>query len=330
MYNAAVKHLKASYVILLSLCLLIPPPLAFSQPPICRHNFSVCERRGFVQTPQESNLHPTLQGPSQKRADVVGVEARKTTRTYVRKGKDFALLIGVDVYDNWPRLNNPVRDVHAIAEALRDYYGFETEVVENPTKKELRDAILRYKREKKYADDDQLLIFFAGHGAFLEEWQRGHIVAKDSKPIKDDDTGDSYLSHQWLKDTIDLINCKHIFLILDSCFSGTIDDVVARRGGDNEYSDAANPAFIERNMRYPTRKYLTSGGKEYVPDGRPGQHSPFTRKLLDALRKGGGQDGILSFTGILSYMERVTPEPRHNGWGKDEPGSNFLFIAKAK
>jgi hypothetical protein len=74
--------------------------------------------------------------------------------------------------------------------------------------------------------------------------------------------------------------------------------------------------------------YLSSGGKEYVPDGRPGQHSPFTRKFLEALRSYGGEDGVLTINEILSYIEKVDPQPRFGEFGNNEPGSDFLFIKK--
>ena len=61
--------------------------------------------------------------------------------------------------------------------------------------------------------------------------------------------------------------------------------------------------FIERKKKYKTRLYLTSGGKEYVPDGRPGHHSPFARKFLEALRNYGGNDGILTVNEIIQYVK---------------------------
>jgi hypothetical protein len=94
------------------------------------------------------------------------------------------------------------------------------------------------------------------------------------------------------------------------------------------YKDVEKEDFIERKMKYKTRLYLSSGGKEYVPDGRPGQHSPFTRKFLEALRSYGGEDGVLTINEILSYIEKVDPQPRFGEFGNNEPGSDFLFIKK--
>ena len=183
----------------------------------------------------------------------------------------------------------------------------------------------------KYGEDDQLFIFIAGHGAFNDDFREGYIIAKNS--LKDDPEVSTYLSHSQLRNIVDQIPCRHIFLVIDACFGGTFDEKIARRGGPSSpspYEDATNREFIYRKMQFVTRRFLTSGGKEYVPDGRPGQNSPFVRRLLEALRSYGGGSGMLTTTTILSYVERVTPEPRYGEWGENQPGSDFIFVAKPK
>ncbi|MDA1190083.1 MAG: hypothetical protein O3A46_00185 [Candidatus Poribacteria bacterium] len=81
-------------------------------------------------------------------------------------------------------------------------------------------------------------------------------------------------------------------------------------------------------MAYRTRRFVTSGGKQYVPDGRPGYHSPFAHQLLEALRSNGGSDGILSFEELLGYLERVSPQPRTGELSTNEAGSSFLFVSR--
>ena len=57
--------------------------------------------------------------------------------------------------------------------------------------------------------------------------------------------------------------------------------------------------------------------------------SKFVSVLLQALRNKGGDDKILSIDEILSYMKQLDrPKPHASGFGEDEPGSDFLFIAK--
>jgi uncharacterized caspase-like protein len=244
----------------------------------------------------------------------------------VRTGKDYALLIATDDYDHWPHLDNPIVDARDLELELKNYYGFNTEVVTNARRDAVLQTLLRYKRDIKYSDDDQLFIFFAGHGTFNEEWKEGYIVTKDSK--RNDEYGDSYISHSLLRKIIDNIPCKHIFLVIDACFSGTIDEFIAKSRAGEDYG--SNAEFLERKMQFKTRQFLTSGGKEYVPDGRPGQHSPFTRRLLEALRSYGGTSRLLTINSIVAYVERAIPLPRRGEWGGNEPGSDFVFVATMK
>ena len=240
-------------------------------------------------------------------------------------GKSYALLIATDEYDEWEKLNNPTHDAQTIAQELKDYYNFETELLLNPRKDQLMLKLKEYAR-RNYEPNDQLFIFIAGHGHFDEVFQEGFIVTKDSK--KDDDGVTSYLSHSNLRTVVNNIKAKHIFLVMDVCFGGTFDPIIARRGGETDNNQISKAEFVARKMRFKTRRYLSSGGKEYVPDGRAGQHSPFARKVLEALRSYGGNDGILTINEIISQVEALQPEPRSGEFGDNEPGSDFIFIAK--
>ena len=215
--------------------------------------------------------------------------------------KDYALLFATDEYEYWDNLQNPVNDINTIATDLEAIYGFEVEIVKNPTKREAMQKLREYTK-KSYLPDDQLFIMFAGHGHFDQLFNQGYLVCKDSK-ITDEEKL-SYISHSNLRSIIDNIPSKHIFLAIDACFGGTFDPYIssaAHRGGAGIYDELENIEYINRKLKLRTRKFLTSGGKEYVSDGRPGQHSPFARKLLEALRSYGGEDKI----GRASCRERV-------------------------
>ena len=239
---------------------------------------------------------------------------------------DYALIFAVNDYQEWGDLTNPVYDAKAVEEELREYYGFETELVLNPDKREVLTKVREY-AGKSYQTKDQLLIFFAGHGKFDEITRMGYLATVDSK--LSDDVSDSYISHSAYRDYINNIPCEHILVVIDACFGGTFDQALARagsRGADQQYYELTRTEFIERKLKYQTRKYLTSGGKQYVPDGRPGAHSPFARKFLEALRNYGGGDKILTYTELLTYFEALTPMPRSGEFGANEPGSDFIFV----
>ena len=248
------------------------------------------------------------------------------TRIPERPRQDYALLFATDLYDNWKPLENPINDARTIGKTLESRYGFSVELVRNPTRNQIIDKLSEYV-QKKYNSDDQLLVFFAGHGHFDEVPKLGFLIASDSSSAKRDPRMTSAIPHAWLLPTINNIPCAHIFVVIDACFSGTFDQRVAQRGdeADAQYQDDPE-AFIKNTFAIKTRLYLTSGGKEYVPDGKPGAHSPFASRVIKVLRDGGGKDGILTFNHIVKHVEKINPQPQSGTFGYNETRSNFLFI----
>ncbi len=258
----------------------------------------------------------------------ISVKVNTPDQPIVRNGNDYALFFATDDYDEWTDLVNPVNDVRTLARELEQNYGFNTELVIGMDRKEILKTLKTYAK-KKYGPNDQLLVFFAGHGKFDEFFGEGYVVCSSS--LKLDEGNESYISHSSLRTIINNIPCRHTFLCMDVCFGGTIDPFIAQgghRGNDNGGKEMTETEFIERKMKFQTRRYLTSGGKEYVPDGTPGHHSPFTRKFLEGLRNYGGHDKILTLSELTIYFERLLPEPRFGEFGSNEPGSDFLFIAR--
>ena len=251
--------------------------------------------------------------------------ARKKSKENLILGKHRALLIATNKYNHWSDLMNPIFDAKAIAKDLKEIYGFEIDILENLSKDEIVLKLRSYAK-KQYANNDELFIFFAGHGQFDEVFKEGYLVTKDSK--LNDESKSSYISHSNLRTYINNINCKHIFLMMDVCFGGTFDPLIASRGLKEHELTKSRAEYVNRKLRYKTRRYLTSGGKEYVPDGRAGSHSPFARRFLAALRSEGGENGILSISEILKFVQTVTPNPRSGEFGSNEPGSEFLFVVR--
>lgn len=238
--------------------------------------------------------------------------------------QDYALLFGTNKYDNWSDLVNPVYDVESIGKELEERYGFKVEIVIDPEQNEVMTKLREY-AQINYKPQDQLLIFFAGHGQYDDVFGEGFLVAKNS--LRNDVSKNSYISHNRIRSNINNIPCEHIFLTMDVCFGGTFDPLLASsRSAAYEVTD--DREYLVRKLSKKTRKYLTSGSKEYVSDGVAGGHSPFARNMLEALKSNGGEDRILILDEIKAYMERLKSTPRFGEFGSDENGSDFVFIAR--
>jgi hypothetical protein len=115
---------------------------------------------------------------------------------------------------------------------------------------------------------------------------------------------------------------------MDVCFGGTLDPVIARSRGASKANEASANEILARKWSHKTRKYLTSGGKEYVSDGIPGKHSPFSERLIESFRSLGGSDYILTLAEIQVELEKLKLLPRTGSFGDDEPLSDFVFVGK--
>lgn len=116
---------------------------------------------------------------------------------------------------------------------------------------------------------------------------------------------------------------------MDVCFGGTFDENLGTRALEEEpYQEPSQSEIITRKLKFKTRKYVTSGGKEYVSDGIAGKDSPFAKQFIEALEKGMGGDGILTLSELLTYVETLKTAPQVGKFGTDQPGSDFIFVVK--
>jgi hypothetical protein len=326
-----------------------PPRAVDNQPGVAEFR-EVGYRNAFLEDMDQPNQRPDLSdGPSSRYIPKAQCKEVSTIlhspATWGRRGKDTALIIGTDNYEHWDHLSNPVFDANSIAQELNSHYGFETEVLKDPSKDCIGDALLRYGLNKTFADDDQLFIFFGGHGTYLERpVNMGFLITKESPGV--DPLGERFFSHALLRRLIDAIPCKHIFLVINACFSGTIDErlqqhvqdtsegsgMVDFRGNKKDSLQLLKVGFEEdpcdfvtRKMQRRTRQFLTSGGKD-VPDGSPGAHSPFANRLLASLQQPNGERPYVFLTQLLPLMVTINPEPLWGEWGGNEKRSEFFFF----
>ena len=287
---------------------------------IVRQKVTLTEGSNYIEIVAENINGGTVSGV---RNVLVGIDAISAVST---NRKDYALFFATDNYDNWNDLVNPIYDATTIANELKEKYGFEIEVVENANQEDVLVKIKDYSK-RNYKPQDQLFIFFAGHGQFDEGFGEGYVVAKNSLEL--DRAKTTYISHSNLRSYINNISCNHILLTMDVCFGGTLDPAIARARASDSKDELTNNEFLARKLSKKTRRYITSGGKEYVSDGIIGKHSPFASRLIEALKSRGGEDGILTMSEIFPYLEKIKQnEPRSGSFGDDEKGSDFVFVAK--
>ena len=225
---------------------------------------------------------------------------------FVRTGTDYALLFATDMYTHWNNLNTPIADAKTIGAVLENRYGFNVDIRENLTIRQILVALAEYNK-KEYAPGDQLLVYFTGHGYFDATLQEGHIAGTESQLPETDVHLTTYLSYSRLKSALNNFPCKRIIVILDVSYGGTFDaNIALDKALDKAPSRYHRVGKEKRNqpqldlaetLKAKTRWYLSAGGKEPVQAGI--EHSPFTSALLQILNS---SDEILA-DGVLTIPE---------------------------
>lgn len=203
-------------------------------------------------------------------------------------GRYHALVIGIDAYRHLPRLATAVNDATAIARVLQSRYGFAVRLMADATRAEIVETLDEYRA--KLEPQDNLLIYYAGHGWLDPEADKGFWLPVDAR----EDRRTNWVSNDTVRDALRALKAKHVLVVADSCFAGTLTrdaPVKADRGRD----------YIQRMATRKARQALTSGGLEPVADSGGSGHSPFAAALLDAL---GRNEGVLEGTALFAELRR--------------------------
>ena len=193
-------------------------------------------------------------------------------------GNYYALVIGNDRYQHWNPLRNAVSDAQAVADILEARYGFKVTFLKDATRRDILKALNNFRKSLK--ENDNLLVYYAGHGHLETDIDRGYWIPVDAEI---DDTSQWILTPS-ITDLLELMSAKHVLVIADSCFAGkmTRSSLAKLRPG---LSENARMTMLKTVAKKRVRTALTSGGEQPVLDTGEGGHSVFTGALLEVLRE---------------------------------------------
>jgi uncharacterized caspase-like protein len=249
----------------------------------------------------------------------------------------WAVVVGINAYKSWPRLSYAVNDAQAVRDMLVRTYAFPPDHVTTLLDGEAtREKILAALGDnladaKKVSHDDRVFVFFAGHGVTRKlpsGKNQGYIVPVDAAAQSFQSQAISMTN---LQDASDAIPAKHVFFVMDACYSG----LALTRGGSAGGAGADRRQYLMEITRRQSREVLTAGGgDEQVADNGPGGHSIFTWTLLQGL---GGKadldgDGAITATELAAYvapgvssLSRQTPVFGHLVGSE---GGDLVFVLK--
>ncbi|WP_156820776.1 caspase family protein [Dasania marina] len=248
-------------------------------------------------------------------------------------GKYYALVIGVQNYDKINNLDTPINDINAISSVLADQYGFQVQKVINADDVAVMEAINNI--NSQLTEDDNLLIFYAGHGARLKtgDIESGYWLPTNAEaPPRDT----FWVANEFVTRHLARFNAKRVLVVSDSCYSGLLSSSPGflMMGEDAKYTNE----YIKYKASKRSRLLLASGGDEPVLDSVGGSHSVFTKAFLAALKS---NDEIMSgpqlFLKVRGSVEEMAKKVNFNQMpeyktikGAGHEVGDFFFVPKSK
>lgn len=241
----------------------------------------------------------------------------------------WAVVIGINQYQKWPKLQYAVNDAQAVKEKLVTL-GFPPSNIiylkdEQATKMEI-ERTLGDRLRRKMGENDRVFIYFAGHGQTEDlpgGKQEGYIVPVDGDKS---DLFSTCISMTSVRQFSQRMAAKHVFYAIDACYSG----LALMRAGE---LDPADRQYVQKIARFPARQLVTAGsaGEQVVEQGG---HGAFTRTLLIALD--GSADkyppfGVLTGSELGNYLQPTVSLETQNAqtpqFGRLAAGEGeFMFV----
>lgn len=232
--------------------------------------------------------------------------------------RNYLLVIGINNYQYWPKLNNAIKDASDVASTLISKYNFEFDnIIMLKDEQATRSNIYNSMRGliEKLTPQDNLLIYYSGHGYFDQLLNEGYWVPVEAHTNSNGD----YISNTEILKIINNINSQHTFLVADACFSGSLFSETTR-------------GYSENVEKYKSRWGLVSGRLEVVSDGALGDNSPFAKNFIGYLKQ--NEKPKFAASELIQYVKmKVAETSNQTPLGNPlknagDEGGEFIFYKK--
>ena len=204
-----------------------------------------------------------------------------------------ALVIGNGAYKAAPALDNPPVDAKAVAAKLKGL-GFEVVEGYDLNMAQMRDAVANF--SAALPDAKAAVVYYAGHGVSVDEENYllpTDIVLKNPTDLDLGAISVSLLLRQMKREE------RSNILILDACRDNPFAAELARSKSRSVVAERGFSRIADKLASGTLISFATDPGAT-AQDGPAGEHSPFTKALLDHLEDPGVTVGTM--------MERVGSE----------------------
>ncbi len=237
----------------------------------------------------------------------------------LKLGRYYALVIGNQDYEQVEDLATPRADAAAVARVLREKYGFAVQMVQDANDVAMLGALNDL--NKTLRPDDNLLIYYAGHGTRLSlaRSETGYWLPVNADPPPSDTF---WLPNEQVTAHLARLPARRILVIADSCYAG----LLSADPGVNMFGTEAQVTldYVRYKLPRRSRLLLASGGDEPVLDASGSGNSVFAGALLEVLRT---NEGVLSGPALYAKVRERVKAGAARGGPVQEP--HFKTIKSA-
>jgi len=193
-------------------------------------------------------------------------------------GSYYALIIGINDYPTgMPRLKTAVNDANTVGQLLEERYGFQVQYLRDgdATRFKILNAITKLRG--KLGEDDNLLIYYGGHGYFDKDADKGYWLPVDAESA----TSPNAIMADDLTSAIRALPSRHVLIVSDSCYSGDL----SRDASEPPPPTVPTANYLRKELQAKSRSLMASGGDEPVSDSGANGHSVFANAVITALKK---------------------------------------------
>jgi Tfp pilus assembly protein PilF len=188
-----------------------------------------------------------------------------------------ALVIGINGYQNLSKLKTAESDAKEVAALLESHFGFKVKLLLNATRQQILSELNNYRRDLD--ENASLLIYYAGHGYNDSEVDKAYWLPADARA----DDNSNWISADDITTNTKGIHARHVLIVSDSCYSGTI----VRDADVTLNAPTEHDRYLEKMIGGKSRTLMASGGNEPVADGGGSGHSVFAKALLAGIEQMG-------------------------------------------
>ncbi|WP_158262676.1 caspase family protein [Photobacterium sanctipauli] len=198
-------------------------------------------------------------------------------------GNFHALIIGNNNYQSLPNLRTPETDAKALSNVLKHQYGYQTTLLLNAGRTEIMSKLNEMR--EKLGEDDNLLVYYAGHGEIRDS--RGYWLPVDAE----NNNITNWISTQQVTDLIATSSIRKVMVVADSCYSGILTRNAILTPGVGATGDTEKyNKWLSVMAKGKSRTVMSSGGLQPVLDSGGGKHSIFAKHFIGILNV---NDGVL-------------------------------------